>query len=406
MSDESIFATTIIPLRLVTSTGYILWNNRASQSSRFCRPIKLEFIKESIDVILRQKQLIENQIKELDIFKVLVEDCTIRVHFSLLLTLIDGKVLNAITNTKSYQNCPICHATPKQFNDLSNKDKGTFLANPLSLQHGISPLHAWIRFFECCLHISYRITIKKWQIRSAEDKKEFAIRKKVVQDVLWKNLGLKVDKPKSGGSGTSNNGNTSRRAFENPNLFPDSLNLDQLIHKFKTILIALSCQLPLDSNRFEKISHATAELYVRCYPWYPMPSTVHKILMHGAEIISTSLLPIGMLGEEASEARNKDYKRYRKDHSKKHNRETNLEDTFYRIMDTSDPVISTISLEKRIKNKKRLPFPPDVIELFSIPDTDATDSITSEDEVQENLSGFSEFIPHLDEIEISGEDSS
>lgn len=53
MSDESIFATTIIPLRLATSTDHILWNNRASQSSRFCRPIKLEFIKESIDVILR-----------------------------------------------------------------------------------------------------------------------------------------------------------------------------------------------------------------------------------------------------------------------------------------------------------------------------------------------------------------
>lgn len=86
-----------------------------------------------------------------------------------------------------------------------------------------------------------------------------------------------------------------------------------------------------------------------------MPSTVHKILMHGAEIISTSLLPVRMLGEEASEARNKDYKRYRKDHSRKHNRETNLEDTFYRIMDTSDPVVSSISLEKRIKNKKQLP---------------------------------------------------
>lgn len=94
-------------------------------------------MKESIDVILRQKQLIEDQIKELNIFEVVVEDCIIQVHFSLLLTLIDGKVLNAIiTNTKSSQSCPICHATPKYFNDLSNKDKGTFLADPRSLQHG------------------------------------------------------------------------------------------------------------------------------------------------------------------------------------------------------------------------------------------------------------------------------
>lgn len=63
MSDESLFATTLIPLRLATSTGLTLWNNRAPQSSRFCRPIKFEFVKESIDVILRQKQLIEDQIE-------------------------------------------------------------------------------------------------------------------------------------------------------------------------------------------------------------------------------------------------------------------------------------------------------------------------------------------------------
>lgn len=344
MSDESLFATTVIPLRLATSTGLILWNNRAPQSSRFCRPIKLESVKESIDVILRQKQLIEDQIKKLNIFEVVVEDSTIRVHFSLLLTLINGKILNATTNIKSSQCCPICHATPEHFNDLSNKDKGTFLADPQSLQHGISPLHAWIRFFECCLYISYRIIINKWQVRSAEDKREFAIRKEVVQNIIWEKQGLKADKPKSGGGGTSNDGNTAHRAIENPDLFADCLNLDrQLIHKFKTILIALSCQLPLDPNRFEKLSHATAELYIKCYPWFPMPSTVHKILM---QIISTSLLPVGMLGEEASEARNKDYKRYRKDHSRKHSRKTNLEDIFYRVMDTSDPIVSSISLEK------------------------------------------------------------
>lgn len=172
----------------------------------------------------------------------------------------------------------------------------------------------------------------------------------MVQNVIWEKLGLKADKPKSGGSSTSNDGNTARRVFKN--LFADCLNLDcQLIHKFKTILIALSCQLPLDSNHFEKLSHATAELYIKCYPWYLMPSIVLKILMHGAEIISTSLFLVGMLGEEALEARNKDYKRYRKDHSRKHSRKTNLEDVFYRVMDTSDPTVSTISLRSVLKTR-------------------------------------------------------
>lgn len=74
------------------------------------------------------------------------------------MTLIDGKVLNVITGTRSMQTCPICHATPKEFNDLSNTTK-VFVSEPESLQYGIQPLHAWIKFFECCLHISYRKNI-------------------------------------------------------------------------------------------------------------------------------------------------------------------------------------------------------------------------------------------------------
>jgi len=80
------------------------------------------------------------------------------------MTLIDGKVLNIITGTKSMQSCPICQATPKQFNNLENIKCETeiFLPNPKSLQYGISPLHCWIRFLECCLHISYRLNVKVW----------------------------------------------------------------------------------------------------------------------------------------------------------------------------------------------------------------------------------------------------
>lgn len=101
ISDESLFVTTLIPLRLSTSTGVILWNNRTPQSNRFCRPVKIKYVKESHEVILKQKENIENQIQSLEIFEELVEECNVKIHFSLLLTLIDGKILNIITNTKS-----------------------------------------------------------------------------------------------------------------------------------------------------------------------------------------------------------------------------------------------------------------------------------------------------------------
>lgn len=144
VSDENLFATTLIPLRLSTKNGLIIWNNN-SQSKRFCRPIELRFIKESKDVILQQKEALENEIEQLQTLKIVVDDRSIFVHFALHLTLIDGKVLAIITNT-SMQSCPICHATPKNFNDLSHATtKTSVVPDPKSLQYGINPLHAWIR---------------------------------------------------------------------------------------------------------------------------------------------------------------------------------------------------------------------------------------------------------------------
>ncbi|EFN87192.1 hypothetical protein EAI_06624, partial [Harpegnathos saltator] len=58
---------------------------------------------------------------------------------------------------------------------------------------------------------------------------------------------------------------------------------DKLLYNFKTILIALSCHLPIDPLKFQ-ICVTTAELYVKNYNWFPMPSTLHKILMHGADV--------------------------------------------------------------------------------------------------------------------------
>ena len=39
--DSSMFATTIVPMQLVSPEGYSLWNNRTPQSVRFCRPLHL-----------------------------------------------------------------------------------------------------------------------------------------------------------------------------------------------------------------------------------------------------------------------------------------------------------------------------------------------------------------------------
>lgn len=73
--------------------------------------------------------------------------------------------------------------------------------------------------------------------------------------------------------------------------------------------------------------------------------------IHAADIMRNNLLLVGILGEKASEARNKNYKQYRCNHTGKYDRMANLTDVFNRIMDTSDPIISSLSLDFRIQKR-------------------------------------------------------
>lgn len=65
LSDDSLFATAIIPLILMDHIGNVFWMNRTPQSIRFCRPVKLEFVKETKDHILVEKEKLDNPIKGL-----------------------------------------------------------------------------------------------------------------------------------------------------------------------------------------------------------------------------------------------------------------------------------------------------------------------------------------------------
>ena len=171
------------------------------------------------------------------------------ISFTLFMTLIDGKILNILTGTKSNQACPICGATPHDFVKVQQfKTAELFKAKPNTLQYGISPLHAWIRFFECIVHISYRYDLCKWQIRGTSKKKILLCRKKEIQQRFIKNLHLHVDKPKVGGFGSTNDCNSTRRAFKNVKKFSEITNMDEeLIKKFKTIPKCISSQYHMNA---------------------------------------------------------------------------------------------------------------------------------------------------------------
>ena len=90
------------------------------------------------------------------------------------------------------------------------------------------------------------------------------------------------------------------------------------------------------------------------------------MLIHAKQILKNSVLPAGYFGEEAPETRNKFYKRDREFYARKNNRINNLEDIFNRAMDTSDPVISRMSLH-RPKRWHKLTLPSEVIAILLPP---------------------------------------
>lgn len=65
-SDQSLFVTSVIPIKIISSAGDNIWVNRTPQSVRFCRPLKVEFVKETKEHILTENHNINNQIKKLE----------------------------------------------------------------------------------------------------------------------------------------------------------------------------------------------------------------------------------------------------------------------------------------------------------------------------------------------------
>lgn len=102
-----------------------------------------------------------------------------------------------------------------------------------------------------------------------------------------------------------------------------------------------------------------------------MPASVHKILIHGAQVINHFTVPIGQLSEEAQESRNKDLKRYRRDHTRKCSRTILNLDLIRRLLVSSDPLISSMrkSPKKETKNLSQ-----DAKFLLSLDDGEEMDS--------------------------------
>lgn len=214
------------------------------------------------------------------------------------------------------------------------------------------------------LHISYKLGIKKWQSRDEENKKDIEMRKTNVQKGFCQQLGLLIDQPKQG-YGNTNDGNTARRFFENSEISALITGIDlNLINRFHVILQVITCGFEIHVPKYAAYCLETARLFVYLYPWFYMPTTVHKLLIHSARIIETSCFPIAQMSKKAQESCNKYIKKYRQEFARKSSRIKNMEDVFYRLLVSSDPLITSI---RKLTTKKIKTLDSEAIKLLKAP---------------------------------------
>lgn len=179
--DSSILMISLVPLQIQTASSIVLWTNSEASNTKYCRPIKFEFTKETKETVKEQYKFVQDQIDKLHPASITFNGTDFSVKHELHMTMLDGKTLNYVTDTSS-SNCNVCGAKPSQMNNLKVLKK--LVCNEDVYEFGLSTLHCWIRFFECLLHIAYRLQlpVKKWRVTDKEDKKVVEQTKKDIQD--------------------------------------------------------------------------------------------------------------------------------------------------------------------------------------------------------------------------------
>ena len=233
------------------------------------------------------------------------------------------------------------------------------------LSYGASALHFGLRTFSTLLQIGYKQDFKAHRV-TKEHKEKFAARKQQVQDAFRREMNLIVDSPS--GPGNTLSGNVARKAFENPIKFAQIVGVStMLVSNLDVIWRVLAASHPINADKFGLFCLETLDLYMSEVGWFNIPPTLHKILVHGKDIVKACPVPIGWTSEESSEANNKFVRKYLSHHTRKTSHSDTMSDLFHRLLQVSDPCLVTKSF-KQLKKKHSNKLTPEMAELLQIPE--------------------------------------
>lgn len=356
IDEGTILTNAFVPLILrEISINTIIWKNPKMNSSRLCRPLDFEHTKETTEKILEKFNYYESKLKNLN--PTMIRGAEIQHQF--FCTMLDGKAVNAITNTKSTE-CHICGATYAQIQDISNF--GNFTPKEHNLRFGMPILHSKLKVLENIMNVAFKLRhhTEKMEIdnmdnKSAEDKTKKAERRLLFKETLklykenllkelYKQTGLQISRLIQG-KGTTNSGNVSRSFFKKYTVISQITGIDeQFLKKLYIILICTSTsRYTLNSSTFNPFAKEVYMEYLEKYgSVHKMCPTLHKLLRHAGEISDYFKLPISIFSEETIEVCHQIVRNARKWFSFKSSREITNRDIMRRFLIEGDPKISKL----------------------------------------------------------------
>lgn len=150
-------------------------------------------------------------------------------------------------------------------------------------------MHAWIRVFEALLNTGYKKVTKN---PKSENFPAVIENKKIIQKRFLEHMNLRVDAMTL--HGPTNNENTARKAFADPEMLGFCLGFTdeeiELIVMFRNILLAISSEHFLNVSNFKSYCYDTFQRWISLFEWSTMTATIHKILVHSADIAANFTL--------------------------------------------------------------------------------------------------------------------
>jgi hypothetical protein len=360
--DSHLFVCSFIPLQLCTIDGDIIWQCPSPSSVRFCRPISMTYSHESDKIVIDTRNELQKQIDELGAFEFELKSAKkLLISSKLILCLIDGKVLKVITETVSYQRCMMCSCTPKDFNVMENWSNGNFTPRDSNLQHGFQELHFKLRSYDSILTLAYKNPKSLQNFSALNQKEAFELNKAEINSNIKTHMGITIT--------NFNEGNIVRRCYEDIDLFAQCLKFDEnqkkIIYYFKMLSLCFNSRYNLNATKLKSFCFEIFVFWLENFDYYRMPVTIHKVLVHSADIVRHSIVPPIFMSEEAAESTNKFIRSARKDHARRSSRLLTLEDMFKRRLLESSPAL-TIKIFENSNKHKLISLPRNVIDLLEL----------------------------------------